>query len=78
MLYDSGLAASYGHNQGTAVYYSATYGMGVNPCSLVVSSAAGGFFAVVDTTGAVIFQQPMPPSTGAPLQCACFHCVRAR
>ena len=70
MLYD-GLVSSDGFNAATAIYESGTYGKGVSPCSLVVSSAAGGYFAVVDASGAVIFQQPTllpspPPSTSEP------------
>ena len=60
VLYD-GNAASKGGSAATAVYYSATYGDGANPCSLVVSSAAGGYFAVVDAKGTVVFQRPTPP-----------------
>ena len=65
MLYD-GNAPSNGYSAATAVYESATYGAGANPCSLVVSSAAGGFLAVVDANGAVLYQQPPPPSTTVP------------
>ena len=69
MLYD-GRAASLGYSQATAVYYTETYDVGLTPCSLVVSSAAGGFFAVVDATGAIVFQRPQPlpspPATSAP------------
>ena len=63
VLYD-GNAPSSGYSVATAAFYSGTYGAGVEPCSLVVSSAAGGFFAVVDATGAVVFQRPagLPPS----------------
>ena len=59
MLYD-GFALSNGYSAATAVYESATDGAGVNPCSLIVSSANGGFFAVVDAYGATIYQQPEP------------------
>ena len=59
----SGLAQAYGYNQGTAVYYSATYLDSANaPCNLSVSSADGGSIFIKDATGAVIYQQPAPPS----------------
>ncbi len=65
MLYD-GNAPTHGKSAATAVYYSGTYGDGANPCSLIVSSASGGFFAVVNANGAVIFQRPTPPPTTVP------------
>ena len=69
VLYD-GNAASDGYNAATAVYNSATDGAGANPCSLTVSSAAGGFLAVVGADGAVVYQEPppvpLPPSTAPP------------
>ena len=47
-----------------AVWSTATYNEGKNPCSLIVSSADGGSVAVVDSTGAQLFKQPpMAPIT---------------
>ena len=61
----SGLAQTYGFNQATTVYFSRTFGDAANaPCSLVVSSIDRGSIFIKDTTGSVIYQQPVFPPTG--------------
>ena len=58
----SGLAQTYGYNQGTAVYYSATYTDAANaPCNLILASTDGGSIYIEDATGAVIYQEPARP-----------------
>ena len=52
VLYKSGTSSPQ-----TAIFYSGTYNQGVAPCHLLVSSAAGGTFSVIDSTGAVLFSR---------------------
>lgn len=59
----SGLAQTYGYNAGTAVYASTTYDDAANaPCNLTVSSANQGSIYIEDASGAVIYQEPVPPT----------------
>ena len=68
----SGIALTMGYNAGTAIFESDTYyDSGNGPCSLVVSSTPGGYIAVVDSTGTIVFQEPTqapapPPLTTTP------------
>ena len=55
----SGASQTRGFNEGTAVYYSATYTDSANaPCTLFVSSANGGSIFIEDSKQAIIYQQP--------------------
>ena len=59
MLYSGGAYES------NALFASDTFGEGSPPCRMVVSSAGGGGFAVLDTTSAVLFSRGAysPPGT---------------
>ena len=46
------------HSASTAVFQTATYGQGPQPCHLQVTSAGGGHFQVVSATGSVLFSKP--------------------
>ncbi len=59
MLYSGGASES------NALFASNTFGQGVQPCRMVVSSAGGGSLAVLDSTDAVLFSRGAysPPGT---------------
>ena len=41
-----------------AIYYTATYGQGIQPCALSVSGLGGGFITVADSNQMVLYLQP--------------------
>ena len=41
-----------------AIYYTATYGQGIQPCALSVSGLGGGFITVADSNHMVLYLQP--------------------
>ena len=41
-----------------AIYYTATYGQGIQPCALSVSSSGGGFITVADANHTVLYLAP--------------------
>ena len=53
-----------GSGASNAIYSSGTYGQGnPGPCRLVVSSANGGYFAVLDSANHVLFIRPAAAAT---------------
>jgi hypothetical protein len=55
VLYSAFLLQYYGCEGPAAVWQSGTSGQGAPPCQTVISSAGGGSFAVVDSTGSQLF-----------------------
>ena len=50
---------------GVATFFTNTYGQGAT-CKMVVSSANGGSFAVLNPSNSVIYIRPTPPATTSP------------
>ena len=46
------------YSASNAIFYSATYGQGIPPCALTVSSSGGGFITVADSNHTVLYLQP--------------------
>lgn len=63
-MYD-GNVMKLGASPATAVYASGTYSTRL-PCFLIVSSDDGGYFGVLDATGEITYQRPVPARTPPP------------
>lgn len=59
MRAQDGNLVAYNH-AGSPVFYTETYGAG-GDCHLLVSSDNGGYFAVLDSAGKVLYAKPAPP-----------------
>ena len=53
------------YSNGSPLFYTATYGKG-STCKMIVSSANGGYFAVLDPNNNVVYSNPPQPVAPPP------------